>query len=208
MNDSKLSSPSIPIRSAHSAAVEISWFAPLCNEDCAYLGVEDERFRSTWEHTSDILLTADRLSYQNILCPSSYQLGQDTWTFASAIAPLRKQISLLAALRCGEVYPPMMARAIATLDHILQGRLTINIISSPLPGEATDSATRYRRSREVIEIFKQAWTQEKISYHGEFYSMELDAAPVKPFQQNGGPLLYFGGYSPDALELCAQHCDT
>jgi alkanesulfonate monooxygenase len=208
MNTPKLKAPPVSIRSAHSEAVEVSWFAPLCNEDCEYLGVEDERFQSNWENTSDILLTADRLGYQNILCPSSYQIGQDTWTFASAVAPLRKQISLLAALRCGEVYPPMMARAIATLDHILEGRLTINIISSPLPGEGADSATRYRRSREVIEILKQAWTQERICYRGEFYSMDLDTAPVKPYQQNGGPLLYFGGYSPDALELCAQHCDT
>jgi len=199
---------SISIRSAQSEAAEVAWFAPLCDEDCEYLGVNDERFSSTWEHTSDILLTADRLGYQNILCPSSYQVGQDTWTFASAVASLRKQISLLTAVRCGEIHPPMLARAIATLDFILQGRLNINIISSPLPGEQTDSPTRYRRSREVVEILKQAWTQEQISYRGEFYSMELDAAPVKPFQQNGGPLLYFGGYSPDAVELCARHCDV
>ncbi len=198
----------ISIRSAQGEAVEVAWFAPLCDEDCEFLGVQDPRFGSSWQHASDILLTADRCGYQNILCPSSYQLGQDTWTFASAVAPLTQQISLLAALRCGEVYPPMLARAVATLDHILQGRLTLNIISSPLPGEHLDSPSRYRRSREVIEILKQAWTQERISFRGEFYSLELDAAPTKPFQHNGGPLLYFGGYSSDALELCAQHCDV
>ena len=27
-------------------------------------------------------------------------------------------------------------------------------------------------------------------------------------QLTGGPLLYFGGCSPDALELCGQHCDV
>lgn len=50
----------------------------------------------------------------------------------------------------------MLARAIATLDHILQGRLTINIISSNLPGTEVSSAARYQRSREDIEILKQA----------------------------------------------------
>ena len=29
----------------------------------------------------------------------------------------------------------------------------------------------------------------------------------KPYQ-NGGPMVYFGGYSPSALELCAEHCDV
>lgn len=197
----------IAIRSPDET-VEVAWFAPLCDDDFEFLSVKDTRLKSTWAHTSDILLAADRLGYNNILCPSSYQVGQDTWTFASAMAPLAKQISLLTALRCGEVHPPMLARAVATLDHILQGRLTLNIISSEMPGETLDSAARYRRSREVIEVLKQAWTQERIVYNGGFYHLDLPTHPVKPYQQNGGPLLYFGGYSPDALELCAQHCDV
>ena len=36
----------------------------------------------------------------------------------------------------------------------------------------------------------------------------LPSAPVKPYQQNGGPLLYFGGYSPDGVDLCAEYCDV
>ena len=74
----------------------------------------------------DIVKAADQLGYRNILCPSSYQVGQDTLSFAAAMAPLTKQINLLAAIRCGEVHPPMLARAI--VDHILKGRLTLNII--------------------------------------------------------------------------------
>jgi len=47
-----------------------------------------------------------------------------------------------------------------------------------------------------------------VSFHGEFYDFELPTEAVKPYQQNGGPLLYFGGYSPDAKALCAEHCDV
>ena len=166
------------------------------------------QYKSTWKNTSDILLTADKHGYRNILCPSSYQVGQDTLTFASAVAPLTEQINLLTAIRCGEVHPPMLARAIATLDHILKGRLTINIISSNLPGEDLSSEARYQRSREVIQILKQAWTQEEINFEGEFYKLHLSTTnPVKPYQK-GGPLLYFGGYSPPAVDLCAEHCDV
>jgi alkanesulfonate monooxygenase len=103
----------------------------------------------------------------------------------------------------------MLARTIATLDHILQGRLTVNIISSELPGEMLDAPARYQRSREVIAILKQAWTQDFIDFTGEFYKIKLNTTdPVKPYQQNGGPLLYFGGYSPDGKDLCAEHCDV
>ena len=199
----------INIRSKTLTGSEVAWFAPICDGDDDYLGHRSDAYKSNWENTSRILTTADQLGYRNILCPSSYQVGQDTLTFASAVAPMTKQINLLTAIRCGEVHPPMLARAIATLDHILQGRLTINIISSNLPGTDLSSADRYQRSREVIEILKQAWTQDHIDFRGQFYNLQLDTtAPVKPYQQNGGPLLYFGGYSPPGVDLCAEHCDV
>ena len=187
---------------------EISWFAPICNGDDQFLGDHDPNYKSSWENTSKIVLKADELGFRNILCPSSYQVGQDTMTFASAIAPLTKQINLLTAIRCGEIHPPMLARSIATLDHILKGRLTLNIISSDLPGTSLSSEMRYQRSNEVIQILKQGWNQDFIDFKGDFYNINLPSDPVKPYQQNGGPLLYFGGYSPQGIELCAQHCDV
>ena len=65
--------------------------------------------------------------------------------------------------------PIMLARTIATLDHMLEGGLTINIISSDFPGQVEDSTFRYKRSREVVEILRQAWTQDEINYQGEIY---------------------------------------
>ena len=123
---------SIPITSTSIDGAEISWFAPLCNGDFEYLGQFDDHLKSNWTNTSQIVKTADTLGYRNILCPSSYQVGQDTLPFVSAMAPLTTNINLLAAVRCGEVHPPMLARTLATIDHILKGRLTVNIISSNL----------------------------------------------------------------------------
>ena len=199
----------INIRSKNIDGAEFAWFAPLCNGDDEFLGRHDPEYKSNWPNTSNVLLTAEKMGFKNILCPSSYQVGQDTMTFASAVAPLTHEINLLTAIRCGEIHPPMLGRAIATLDHILEGRLTINIISSNLPGDNLSSESRYQRSREVIEILKQGWTQDEIHFEGEFYNIHLEnTAPVKTYQQNGGPLLYFGGYSPPGVDLCAEHCDV
>ncbi len=197
-----------PSKASGVSGAEISWFAPICDGDDDFLGTRNDRYKSNWENTAAIVQQADVLGYRNILCPSSYQVGQDTLSFAAAIAPKTQQINLLTAIRCGEVHPPMLARAIATLDHILQGRLTLNIISSNLPGTKLDSEARYQRSREVITILKQAWNEDFIDFHGDFYDLRLPTAPVKPYQQKGGPMLYFGGYSPAGIDLCAQHCDV
>ncbi len=187
---------------------EISWFAPLCDGDDDFLGNRNPNYKSTWENTSKIVKTADELGFRNVLCPSSYQVGQDTLSFVAGMASITKQINFLAAIRCGELHPPMLARSISTLDHMLKGRLTINIISSDLPGNELDSSERYARSREVIEILKQAWNQDRIEFNGKYYKLSLPSDPVKPYQQNGGPLLYFGGYSPAGVDLCAEHCDV
>ncbi len=198
----------VDIRSPHLSGAEISWFAPICNGDTDLLGHMPDQYKSSWENTSRIVMKADSLGYRNILCPSSYQVGQDTLPFVAAMAPLTRQMNMLAAVRCGEIHPPMLARTLATIDHILEGRLTVNIISSDLPGEKLASEARYQRSREVIEILKQAWTQDRINFKGDFYEIDLPTEPVKSYQQNGGPLLYFGGYSPAGVDLCAEHCDV
>ncbi len=198
----------VPVTSAGLDAAEVSWFAALCSDDYRFLGQPDGDLRSSWAHCSDIVKTAEAQGFRNILCPSSYQVGQDTLSFVAGCAPLTSKINMLAAVRCGEMQPIMLARTIATLDHMLEGRLTVNIISSDFPGEKAGSAFRYQRSREVVEILKQAWTRDTIEHEGEVYSFHgLAADPAKPYQ-TGGPLLYFGGYSPDALELCGEHCDV
>ena len=194
--------------SAKIDGAEISWFAPLCDGDDDFLGNRNPLYKSSWENTSNIVSTADEFGFKNVLCPSSYQVGQDPISFVAGMAAITKQINFLVAIRCGELHPPMLARTIASLDHMLKGRLTINIISSDLPGMKLSSKERYARSREVIQILKQSWTQDQIKFKGKYYQLDLNTRPVKPYQQNGGPLLYFGGYSPDGVDLCAEFCDV
>ncbi|MEO1950364.1 LLM class flavin-dependent oxidoreductase, partial [Thioclava sp.] len=154
----------VPVRSGDLDAAEVSWFSALCSDDYRYLGQPEGDLRSSWAHCSDIVREAERQGFRNILCPSSYQVGQDTLSFVAGASQITNRMNFLAAVRCGEMQPIMLARTIATLDHMLEGRLTVNIISSDFPGEKEESEFRYQRSREVVEILKQAWTQDEINY--------------------------------------------
>lgn len=198
-----------PIRTSERK-VEVAWFSALCSDDYEFLGVPDGGLRSSYAHCGDLVKKADALGYQNILLPSGWIAGQDPMTFAAAMAAQTKQINQLVALRMGEVWPPMLARAIATVDHIAEGRLTINIISSDLPGMRESNEDRYERSSEIIQILQKLWTTDgPLDWMGRFYNFSLpNCEPAKTYQQNGGPLLYFGGISPAAQELCARHCDV
>jgi alkanesulfonate monooxygenase len=183
----------VPVTSPDLDAAEVSWFAALCSDDYRFLGVPEGDLRSSWAHCSSILKEAERQGFRNILCPSSYQVGQDTLSFVAAGAQVTEKINMLAAVRCGEMQPIMLARTIATLDHMLEGRLTVNIISSDFPGEKADSAFRYKRSREVVEILKQAWTQDEINYAGEVYDFKgLTTDPAKPYPDRRSAPLFRG----------------
>ena len=138
---------------------EVSWFAALCDDDYEYLGVSDPALQSSYTHCRDIVLRAEANGFDNILLPSGYQLGIDSVAFAGAVAPELERMRLLVAVRCSELWPPQLARQLATLDRMLGGRLTINIISSDVPGAPLESVPRYARSLEVMKILRSLLDQ-------------------------------------------------
>ena len=186
---------------------EIAWFSALCDDDYEFLGVPDPMLKSSWEHCRDIVMQAENGGFDNILLPSGYELGIDTTAFAAAIAAATKRINLLLAVRIGELWPPQLARQIATIDRISGGRLKINIISSDLPGEKLASAPRYQRTVEAMAILKTMLNGEHLQHDGEFWKFDL--APPRITTVSGkAPPLYFGGLSEDAREAAAKGCDV
>lgn len=188
-------------------SMEVSWFSALCDDDYRYLGVHDPELKSSWSHCRDITLAADKNGYDNILLPSGYALGIDSVTFAGGIAALTQQIKLLVAVRCGELVVPQLARQLATLDQMLGGRLTINIISSDVPGETLASVPRYQRTRETMHVLRALLNGESINHQGEFINLELDPPAVKTLSGRC-PLQYFGGLSEPARDVAAECADV
>jgi alkanesulfonate monooxygenase len=178
--------------------VEVSWFSALCDDDYEYLGVPDPALFSSYEHCRGIVLAAEEAGFDNILLPSGYAAGIDTLTH---------RIKLLAAVRVGEVWPPQLARQIATLDQIAGGRLNVNIISSDLPGETLASGPRYRRTVEVMHILRTLLNGEALDHQGEHYQFRLDPPRIRTVSGRCPPL-YFGGLSDDAREAAAEGCDV
>jgi len=190
-----------------SSSCEIAWFSALCDDDYEFLGVPDPGLQSSFAHCRDITLAAENGGMDNILLPSGYSLGIDTLAFAAAIAPSLQRLKLLVAIRCGEMWPPQQARQLATLDQILAGRLSINIISSDMPGETLASEPRYRRTLEYMVILRDLLAGRSVDFDGEFYKLKLDP-PRLLATPRAAPLFYFGGLSPAAREAAAQGCDV
>ena len=187
--------------------VEVAWFAALCDDDYEYLGVPEPDRVGSWNHCRDITLAAEAAGFDNILLPSGYQLGIDSIAFAGGIAPLLERMALLVAVRCGELWVPQLARQLATLDQMLDGRLTVNIISSELPGESLESEPRYQRTREVMSALRTLLDGEALDVDGEFVSVTVDPPRVGTVSGRCPPF-YFGGLSEPAREAAATEADV
>jgi alkanesulfonate monooxygenase len=186
---------------------DYAWFAALCDDDYEQLGVVDPALLSSFEHCGDIVRTAQRCGFDNILLPSGYALGIDPVAFASAMAPQLDRMSLLVAVRAGELHVGQLARQLATLNQLLSGRLTINIISSDLPGESMASAPRYRRTREVMVALRTLLAGESVDHHGEFVDLMVDAPRIARDHPCRAPF-YFGGLSESARAVAAECADV
>ena len=84
---------------------------------------------------------------------------------------------MLLAVRCGELVVPQLARQLATLDQAMDGRLTVNIISSDMPGETLDSGPRYRRSTEIMYTLRELLDGHTVKFQGDFVDLEHRSAP-------------------------------
>ena len=125
-----------------------------------------------------------------------------------------KRLGYLVAHRPGFVAPTLMARKIATFDHLTNGRLAVHIITGKTDeeqqgdGDFSPKTERYRRAAEYLELMKLTWSSEQpFDFSGEFYRVKGAASDVRPLQQPH-PLLFFGGASDGALEMGAKLCDV
>ncbi|HEY4921713.1 MAG TPA: LLM class flavin-dependent oxidoreductase [Xanthobacteraceae bacterium] len=133
---------------------------------------------------------------------------------AQHAAARTERLGYLIAHRPGFVAPTLMARKVATFDHLTNGRLAVHIITGKTDeeqhgdGDFTPKAERYRRAAEYLQLMKLAWSSAApFDFDGAFYRVKGADSDVRPLQQPH-PLLFFGGASPGALEMGAKFCDV
>lgn len=156
---------------------------------------------------------------------SAQDLGYSIVTVADHFGGRLAPLTALAAaadrvdLRLGTLvlandfrHPAMLAKEIATLDQLSDGRCELGIgagwmtddyRSSGIPMEAP--GTRIDRLEEAIAIVKGLWGPGRFSYEGRHYTVDLDGHP-KPKQRPRPPILIAGG-GRRILRLAGREAD-
>jgi probable F420-dependent oxidoreductase len=104
-------------------------------------------------------------------------------------------------------HPFTTARGVQTVDLLSNGRFEFGIGASWLVQEwevtQLDFSTRARRVDEAVAVCKLLWTDDTISYHGEFFSFDDVVFEPKPMQKPWPPI-HVGGESRAALRRAAR----
>ena len=110
---------------------------------------------------------------------------------------------LLTALRS----PVHLAKSLATLDHLSGGRLTVGVGlgGNPriYPAFGLQAARRATRFAEGLRLMKRLWTDERVTFEGEFFKLQNASMEPKPLQKPHPPL-WFGGHHPNALRRAVE----
>jgi FMNH2-dependent dimethyl sulfone monooxygenase len=183
--------------------------------------VEDEQMHATFDYNKRLAQRAEQIGF-DISLLAELNLNDikgatapvlECWTTAAAIASVTQKVELMNAIRPGFRLPAITAKMSSNIDHISNGRFSLNIVSAWWEQEMREYGgawvahdQRYERAREFIEVMQGMWTEEEFSYEGRYYKIEKAHLEPKPVRKPW-PTLYAGGESEDAKRMISRYCD-
>jgi dimethylsulfone monooxygenase len=131
----------------------------------------------------------------------------ESTSFSLALLLATERLKLIAAVHPGLWHPGVLAKWVATADHLSGGRIAVNVVSGWFADEFRqlgepwlEHDERYRRSAEFITALKRIWTADKAELAGDFYRIRDFSLKPKPLSWPGRPHpeIFQGGNSTAA----------
>ncbi|NRF86064.1 FMNH2-dependent alkanesulfonate monooxygenase [Burkholderia gladioli] len=195
--------------------MNVFWFIPT-HGDSRYLGTSEGARAADYDYFRQVAVAADTLGYEGVLLPTGRSC-EDAWVVASSLIPVTKRLKFLVAVRPGLSSPGLSARMASTFDRLSEGRLLINVVTggdtAELEGDGVfvDHDTRYQITDEFLHIWRELLAKSHQDGTVDFDGKHLQSKGGKllyPPVQDPHPPLWFGGSSPAAHQIAADHIDT
>ena len=177
--------------------------------------------RTDWslEYNQKLAQTAEKAGFDYALSQIRFTAGygaeyqHESVSFSQALLHATTKLKVIAAILPGPWNPAVVAKQIATIDHISSGRIAVNMVSGWFKGEFQaigepwlEHDERYRRTNEFIRALKGIWTQDNFSFKGDFYRFTDYTLSPKPVQKPH-PEIFQGGSSRAARDNAASVSD-
>lgn len=176
--------------------------------------------RTGWDfdYNRKLAQIAERAGFEYALTQIRFTAGygadnqHESVTFSQALLGATEKLKVIAAILPGPWNPTLAAKQIATVSHLSNARIAVNIVSGWFRGEFKaigepwlDHEERYLRSEEFIRCLKGIWREESFSFSGDFYRYRDYSLKPKPLDPQ--PEIFQGGSSRAARDMAARVSD-
>lgn len=184
-----------------------------------YAFAKEKSVPSLFDVIQDVVLECERLGYDSVHLDDHLMFGKkpllECWTTLSALATATTRIRLgttvLSALFRN---PALLAKMVATLDVISNGRLDLGVGAGIQENEHTahglpfpKASVRIERLKETVIILKKMWTQKKASFAGNHFRISDAVCEPKPVQKPHPPITIGGTGEKLTLKIQAECAD-
>jgi len=172
-----------------------------------------------WKGLRDIALDCERLNYDSVWIMDHFTYHglpavMESYTTLGALAAVTSKIRIGSLVTCNSYRSPaVLAKMVATLDVISNGRIEFGIGAGWKKDEYEmygfdfpTSTKRIEMLQEATRLIKRIWTDEKVNFHGKYYHVEnMDFGPR--LIQRPHPPIWIGGKGDRLLQVVAELAD-
>lgn len=202
---------------AQNQAVKFAYWVPNVSGGLVISKIPQ---RTSWDidYNRKLAQIAEKAGFEYALTQIRFTAGygadnqHESVSFSHALLAATEKLNVIAAILPGPWHPALLAKQVATISHLTNARLNVNIVSGWFRGEFQaigepwlDHDERYRRSEEFIDVLRGVWTQDNFTYRGDYYRFSdytLKPKPLAPL-----PQIFQGGSSRAARDMAARASD-
>jgi alkanesulfonate monooxygenase SsuD/methylene tetrahydromethanopterin reductase-like flavin-dependent oxidoreductase (luciferase family) len=206
-----------------SRKLKLGTFQTNLDSGCVMSGLEG-RLQITWPNTVALAKLADEMQFEAIVPVARWRgfggthdpqgPGFEAYTWAAGIAASTTKCGVVSTSHVSLNHPIIAAKQCAVIDHISDGRFTLNVVCGWNGPEMemfdvplTRHDDRYACAEEWLAIVKRLWTEdEDFDHDGRFYRIKKGYLQPKPIQKPY-PAIMNAGSSERGRHFAAKNCD-
>ncbi len=182
----------------------------------------EQRTDWSFDYNRTLARLAERAGFEYALSQVRYtasygaEYQHESTSFSLALLMATERLKLIAAVHPGLWQPGVLAKWLATADHLSGGRVAVNVVSGWFADEFRqlgepwlEHDERYRRSAEFMQALRLIWTQDDANLAGDFYRIRDFTLKPKPLSWPGRPHpeIFQGGNSTAARRNGGRYAD-
>jgi dimethylsulfone monooxygenase len=205
-------------------ALRLGTFSTNLSGGCSMSDI-DGVLEATWDQTTELARMGDEMEFEALVPVGRWRgfggatnfngAGFECFTWAAGQAAQTEKAGIFVTSHVPTIHPVMAAKQMTTIDHIANGRASLNVVTGWNAPEIEMFGApllphdeRYAVAQEWIDILRALWTQDDpYSFEGKYYQVKDAILRPKPVQQPY-PALMNAGSSSAGRHFGARNCDV